>query len=189
MKNSGLKATSLRTMLIFLLIILIGAIGYGFYFAQNQLSAFSESTIESINKSNSGIMSSDGLAAVEQELSLRSNDIEKADSFTSSSNDYQSIAIDDLTNYATGSGISIKDYSFINASEADIVPTSIDGVETKYIKININNPITSTSLIKFLKLIETNYPKMQLKGLRLDQSSDTNKINVDPLIIELYTEI
>lgn len=184
-KPNKLTATSLRTILIIGLLIIISATCYGFYQAQVWLKDYATTVSQTINSSKSGTMSPEGLASLEKALVSRQASINKAAAITISSANYQSQAISDLTAYASRTNITITDYSI-----ADITPTSstIIGVTSKYIKITLQNPIKTESLLQFLSLIETNLPKMQPIGVSLSQASDKNEVNVDPLTIELYTE-
>lgn len=187
MKDNSFKATSLQTVLIISVVVIMAACGAGFYFAQNQLKSYSDSVVDSISKSKSGITSSDGIQALEQALSARASDIERADSLTSEAGNYQSKAIADLTQYASQTNLPISNYSVVGSNEVGVPISVIEGVETKYIKIEFDKPLKFSSFVKFLKLIETNTPKMQIIGITISQTNGDN-ITVAPMIIELYTE-
>ena len=184
-KSKIMTATSLRAILVIILLIAIGATGYGFYQAQIWLKKYATTVGQTIGSSSSGTMSSDGLLALEQVLASRQSSIDKAATVTVLGANYQSQAISDLTVYANKTGINITNYSV-----SDTTPTSagIAGITPKYLSVTLQNPIKTDSLLQFLSLVETNLPKMQITGISLSQSSDITNINVDPLIVELYTE-
>lgn len=187
MNKPGLKATSLRSIMITIVIVLIIVCATGFYITQTKLSEFSKTVITSIIESKSGTTSSEGLQALEAALIAKSTDIENADKITSSSENYQSQAIIDLTNYATQTNISISDFSVMNASEVNSSSIPIDGVDKKYLKISFSSSVIFGDFVKFLKLIETSTPKMQALGVSISQSQDS-RISIQPMIIELYAE-
>ena len=174
--------------MIIMILVAFAIAGAGFYLAQNELASFSETVVSALSRSKTGITSAEGLESIEKTLSTRSADISKADLLTPTSADYQSQAIRDLTTYATKTNITIDDYSVISSSEAGVTPLVIEGVKTEYIKITFGKTIDPNDFIKFLKLIETNTPKMQVIGINISQATD-KKLEVEPLIIELYTEL
>ena len=183
-KSNKLTPTSLRTILITVLIIAIGATCYGFYKSQIWLTKYATSVGQTINSSKYGTMSPEGLAALEQVLTNRQASIEKAAAIVVSRANYQSQAISDLNIYAAKTNITITDYS---VADTIITNSTIGGITSKYLKISLQNPIKMEDFLQFLSLIETNLPKMQLTGISLSQASE-NMINIDPLTIELYTE-
>jgi hypothetical protein len=183
-KTRKFDSASLRTILIAALIIAIGASCYGFYIAQNWLKDYATTVEKSINGSKSGDISPESIASLNQALSSRQTSIDKAAAVTISSANYQSQAISDLNTYASKTNITITDFSTTDVTQNS---STLIGVIPKYIKITLQNPTRTESLLQFLSLIETNLPKMQPTGISLNQAS-TGTVNVDPLTIELYTE-
>lgn len=184
-KSKIMTATSLRAILVVTLLIAIGATGYGFYQAQIWLKNYATTVGQTIGSSKSGTMSSDGLSDLEQALESQQPSIDKAAAVTVLGANYQSQAISDLTVYANKTGINVTNYS---VSDTISTSTGITGITPKYLSVTLQNPIKMDSLLQFLSLVETNLPKMQLTGISLSQSSESDSVNVDPLIIELYTE-
>lgn len=188
MKHKIIKATSLRSIMIIALLLTLALVGVGFYFAQEELTTFSDTVISAMSRSKTGITSAQGLESIEKALSARSVDIAKADMITPTSADYQSQAIKDLTIYASKTNVTITDYSVVESSVIGVTPLTIEGVKTEYIKLTFGEAIDFNDFIKFLQLVETNTPKMQVTGIEISQAND-KKIEVAPLIIELYTEL
>ena len=176
-----MKASSLRSFMVVFLFLAISLSAYGFYLAQGQLNDFAISVGQVVSKSTASSTSSQGISQLQAALSEKQTAIDKTNAFTISSQDYQSQAISDLTKYATNTGVLISDY---NVSS----PTTTDA-KLSYITIKFSNPVQTSSLIKFLKLIETNLPKMQVSGITLrDNPSKVGTVNVDPLTIGVYTK-
>lgn len=189
MKKTTLKASTLRSIMIVTIFITIGLLGYGFYYAQNWLNTYAVSVGEIVAKSTAKSTSSQGIAELQTEIGARQSAVSKASGITVSSSDYQSQIIGDLTKYALNNGILITDYDVANPAIADIKIQPISGVSSSYITITFGNPVPMTGLIKFLKSIETNLPKMQLTGISLkDNPSLAGTVNVDPITIEVYTK-
>lgn len=189
MKKTKLKATSLRSMMIAAIIITIGLAAGGFYFAQDWLNTFAISVGQTIAQSTNGSNTSQGIQNLKEEMAQKQVVAGKASSITISSQDYQSQAISDLNKYAANTGISITDYNVAAPATAESTLPAINGVRINYITITLGSPIPMTSLIQFLKSIETNLPKMQLAGIKVNQvQGSSNNVSVDPLTIEVYTK-
>lgn len=186
MKKTKLKATSLKSMMVAAIIITIGLAAGGFYFAQDWLSTFAISVGQTIAQSTNGSNTSQGIQNLKEEMAQKQVVAGKASSITISSQDYQSQAISDLNKYAANTGISITKAA---PATAESTLPAINGVRINYITITLGSPIPMTSLIQFLKSIETNLPKMQLAGIKVNQVQDSsNNVSVDPLTIEVYTK-
>lgn len=178
-KSSNFSPDSLRIILIIILIVLIGAAGYGFYWAENQLNDFAIELQTSLLKSKP--------TEKTQTTNIKESQatIDKATKFQVSTSTYLSQATSDINTYAIKSGITIESI----LPENQITPEpSIGGLEKKLVNVQIKNPAKTIDLITFLKLIETNIPKMQIQGITLNNSSEKDSVNVEPIIIELYTE-
>lgn len=179
MKKPHLKATSLRTvMVIFITLIVVILVG-GFYFAQswfnNRASNSSINSPTSLNQPNNGSPSQTVASS-------------KAAEVVASKQDYQTKIQQDLNRYASSTGIKIKDYGPTQPPNTNVAATLINGVQTSFVKVTIENPVSYINLLKFIKAIETNLPKMKLTGINLSQPSDTgDTVNVAPLTLELYT--
>lgn len=186
-KTKGLTATSLRSLLIFILIVLISAVSFGFYQAQVWLKEFAVSTEQAIDNSKSSTMSSEGISDLQSNLDSQKNNIDKAAAVLITGADYQSQLIKDLDKYASITGISITNYSIPETTNTAAISNNITGIISKYITITIQNPVSISNLIKFLALIETNLPLMQINGINLSQSSDNSSVEINPITIEIYT--
>lgn len=188
MKKPQLKATSLRTvMVIFITLIVVILVG-GFYFAQSWLNN---------RAANSNINSPGPTTITSSPTSLNQPNNEspgqtaassKAAKVVASKQDYQTKIQQDLNRYASSTGLKIKDYGSTQPPNTNVTTTLVNGVQSSFVKVTIENPISYINLIKFIKAIETNLPKMKLTGINLSQPSDTgDTVNVAPLTIELYT--
>lgn len=187
-KTKTLTATSLRSLLIVALLLTIAATCFGFYQAKESLKEFATTVGQTIASSEPSTMSDSGISALEQALTARQDSIDKAAALSIPAADYQSQAINDLTKYASDTEITITNYSVPDAVKIAPTGAGLSGIESKYLTFTIQNPVRINSLIKFLSLVETNLPKMQLTGINLTQSSNSDMVNIDPLIVEIYTE-
>lgn len=172
MKKSKMSATSLRIILIVTIVLLIGSMGAGFYFAQKWLNNYA---IETKSNSTSGMSASDIVLASNKYKEYVNNYqtmATKADSFSVVTANIQSQTMKDVDKYASITGVTVSNYNFSGSNAI----------------ITIKNPVKFTNFIQFLKLIENNLPKMQPNGVEIKyvQGSSDN-ITVEPLTIKLFT--
>ncbi len=182
MKKSSLKPTTLRSVFVVLIFIIIIIMCGGFYYAQDQLYklATENETSGSSAQTDTQLMS---------DINSHQTTVEKANSITASNQDYQSQIMSDLNKYATATGVSIASQTSAQAPLNSTSTAPITGVQINYVSVTLNNPVSYTNLIKFLKAIETNLPKMQLTGISITPNANTpDSVSVEPLIIKVYTK-
>lgn len=178
---------SLRASLIVLVILMIAVLAGGFYYAQNWLN---DIAIE-VNKTSTELAKNDSVQAqanLNKEISNQKPVETKASGLLSSSSDFQNTVTADVSKYATNTGIEIES---VSPSQLPVGATvsNILGVNAQYIKVTLKNPVLYNNLIKFMKAIETNIPKMRLTGINITHNSSLgNSVSVDPIILEVYTK-
>lgn len=188
MKKSNVKATTLRTAMSFIVFIMIGSAIVGFYYAQDWLSKFAnEVSSITTTESTKNEDNAQALNQLKNEIAANQTAASKAASIIASTQNYKSQVTQDLDKYASNTGISITDYNFEKPATVK-TPLSINGVQQNYVTITLKNPIPFTNLLKFIKSIESNIPKMQLTGINLSRASNSdNDVTAEPLVIEVYT--
>lgn len=180
MKQSKMSAIKLRAVLSFLIVLLFGLSGVGFYFAQDWLKQFSATVGQSIVDSSSGGGNLRSLEQLQTDLEAREDVISKTANIVTSSLTYQDQAIKDLDTYAKATGISIDRYDFTQVGATSAEPTSITVI--------LKSPVSYTGLLKFLRAIETNLPKMQISGITLGRViGDPTLVRADQVTVEVYT--
>jgi hypothetical protein len=187
MKKSKFDSTSLRAILIIIFTLMLAGLVGGFYYAQNW---FNEMAV-SINKTSAELAKNDNIQAqsnLQNELANLKPIKLKAGGLLSSSSNYQNTVSTDLSRYASNTGIQINDVSPTRLPIGALV-SNVIGVQAKYVKVTLENPVPFNNLIKFLKAIETNIPKISLTGITLTHNSGMGgSVSVDPLILEVYTK-
>ena len=187
MKKPKFNATTLRAILITMVLVLTAGLTGGFYYAQNWLNDIAvdiETTSSQLTKEDNA----EAQANLQNQLNNMQPVELKASGLLSSSTDYQNSVSTDISKYASSTGIEIDS---VSPSQLPVgaTATNIPGVQTRYVKVTLKNPIPFNNLVKFIKAIETNIPKMKLTGISLAHSSNMgNSITVDPLTLEVYTK-
>lgn len=188
MKKLQIKATSLKTTMLVVIFALAVVLVGGFYYAQVWLSDFANSSNVDSTKLTTSTLTPNELTQLTNELFIQKVASNKALNILASSQDYKSKIQQDLNKYASDVGVKITQYDPAPSLTSKPDATMIPGVQSNFVKITLENPVDYTSLIKFIKAIESNLPKMKLTGINITRSdnSDTS-VNVDPITIEVYT--
>lgn len=182
--KSGQQATYLRNFLLISLSLVLIAMAGGFYYVQDQLRTLSNNPVNSGTTVN---MSSEQLIQLQTAVSSHKEVTKKANSLIASSQDYQNQVMNDLNRYAAESGVGITSYKSADPKTTDL--SGIAGLAPKFMSITLSNPVSYPGLIKFLRSIETNTPKMQLTGIGVSRTGRSNgAVNVDDLTIEVFTQ-
>ncbi len=193
MNKSGMNATKLRATLGTVVVLMIIVIGVGFYFTQDFLSKQAADVNSIVVKSTAGNGNSESVIELQKAIKDMQPAVEKANAILTPSASYTEQIISDLNKIAARAGVTIADYSFAdttagNAATTAPQPTNISGVQIKTATVTIANPVQYSSLLTFIKLIETNLPKMQISGITVAKdTSSGGTVTVQPLTVEVYT--
>ncbi len=187
MKNN---ATILRIIMTVLVVVLFGSSCVGFYYIQQYLAKYS-STINTSTANDYSNVTAAEIQSLQQKLTSLQNTIGKASDIIIGRDNYQNQAIQDINKYAADSGVSISGgFSFTRPTTAKNSLRLFSGSsDTDPVVFNIENPVEYSRYLKFIRLIETNIPLMQLSGINLSRSESTKTaITSDPISIEVYTK-
>jgi len=185
MKKFHFKATTLSIAMTIILLVLGGLIIGGFYYAQDWLRGLSGNSTQSATS----VVTDTTIPNQPQNNTTAQDTVSiKSATLVSSKSDYQTKIQQDLNKYASETGVKIKDYGTTSAPQNNTTIQLINGVEANYVKVTLENPVTFTNLIKFIKAIETNIPKMKITGINISRSNNSSDlVKVDPITIEVYT--
>lgn len=190
MSKVKLKATTLRAGLSICVFVLLGLGAIGFYWTYDWLSDLADETRDSMVmiSTNPDDDETQVVAQLEEAIASRQEAADKAVDLTISSQNYQSRIIEDINSYAAGTGISITNYDFNSKADKETTSTTVgNGIRTEYVTVALGNPVNFANLLRFIKAIETNVPKMQLTDIKLSRSqSASDSVSVEPLTIEVY---
>lgn len=165
-------------MLVVLLLTITLLIG-GFYYAQGWINDYEITT----NHLGSGQTSSENVTPAQTAAGS------KATALILTDQNYQDIIKQDIDKYASETGVTISEYKTASSPATTANTLLAGGVQSNFISVAIKNPTDYSSLLKFIKAIETNIPKMKLTNLKIARDGDSGvNVNVDPLTIEVYTK-
>lgn len=188
MKQPVINATTIRAMTFSLLAIITGLLIYGFNVTNTWLQELATSAQQSSSLSliNNNV---NDTKILQSKIAKVQPIADKADSIAVLNQNFENQVNIDITKYASKTGLGIT--SIINPKTSPALAPTISPQnnisERGYMIVSLKNPVQLTSLLKFLKLIETNLPKMQIEGINITANKTQNgTVNVEPINIGVY---
>jgi len=186
-----MKPSALQKLLTTIIVIALLASGAGFYYVQSSLSETATQVGKSISESeSSGVLNNESLKAQVAEASDASK---KALALKIESDDYQNQITSDVKAYAASNNITISNYSFAanstgaESSETKTPTQNNSSSNASAMTMTLSNPVNFNDLMKFLKSLETNIPKIQITNLKITHDKNyKNSVSVDPIIVQGY---
>ena len=200
--KTNLTASTLRVILIFSLLLIVGLAGAGFYIAQTKLTEYA-TTISQLNaQANSGDENIAQLKKIQTYLDDHRSVINKATSIVADSQSYayQDQIIDDIVTIGNQAHIPITGFDFSSASEsgdsssAPSTPapstssTSAatgSSIKSTVANVTINSTANYDDILNFIKGIERNPTKMQIQEVSLVKDKGNN-VTSKSFSIEVY---
>ncbi len=193
-----LSATRLRTALIAALILLgVGGIGI-FMFGYGLLGTVAQGSSDANQKVNETSKNLENIIQIQRDLSTNKIAIQRASLIAAESRNYnyQNQIIQDLSTYASKSGIIISDFNFMNgktsggAIQGNAVGASGGSLKSIMVAVSIKSPVEYNKLLDFVYLIEKSLTKMRISTIGLSRSTDGNSppgsVSCDVFNIEVY---
>lgn len=189
MKKGQSSATNLRTLLLFVVIIMAAVIIGGFLFAGNWLSTSANDSKTKNYTSVSGNLSSSEIINLQGDINTHRVASIKATGLIMPANSFENVIHQDLNNYAADIGISITSFGLTQKPSYMTTDVPISGIQSQFISVSLGNPVQFAKLLEFIEAMESNTPKIKLTGMSMDSLSNQNDlVSVKPIIIEVYTE-
>lgn len=184
MKKSKMNAVTLKGILITIIILLIVLAGVGFYFAQSWLNTLAISVSHTVASSATSDSSVQSLQKLQSELATQQDIITKTNNLITSTDTYQTQAVQDLIAYAAATGITISNYSF----PAVTATTATNATPTTQVTVTLTSPVSYNNLLRFMNDIEGNLPKMQIVMINLARiDGDSSSVSVSQLTVAVYS--
>lgn len=175
-QKKSLTPQNVRSLLGFLLFVLIAGGAAIFYFGLEQLKDYSAKVDQELITAKASEKRVDDLRALKSALADSTNPIAKADALFSTPAAYKAQLDTDIKNHAAAAGISIDGIAFDDAAAS----------QGRYIAtVQLNKTVEYAKFIKFLDGIETNIPKIQIDSLTINRvETDKNAIAVSNLQVK-----
>lgn len=160
-------AQKLRTLLAFLLVVVILGGAAGFYFGLDEVRTYSLSVNHRLVDAQASGKQIEELQTLRRNLANNNSLVEKANQLFATPATYQAQASTDINAYASAAGIAIARTTFSDPSSGAHEAT-----------VSLNNPTSYKGLIIFLGNIEHNIPKMQVTSISLKPADPANASRV-----------
>ncbi|HWT40778.1 MAG TPA: GspMb/PilO family protein [Dongiaceae bacterium] len=176
--KKSFKPQNLRSLLGFLLVVIIVGSGALFYFSLEQVRQYAISVNHRIQDADASAGQIQQLQLLKSKLASSNDLVTKANQLFSTPDAYQTQALTDIRNYASATGLSVASTSFGD-------PTTNGGVYS--ITITLSKPVSYSKLLAFLNDVEGNIPKMQVSSLDLSyvESGNADSVNVGDTTIKI----
>ncbi len=183
MKANQMNPTTLKKILISILITILVISGFGFYRTQDLIRQLASETSSIIKKTNTTESSSNEVndSETKQLANIASN-------ITYSSVTTKDQIEKDLRHYTSDYGIEFIGISqSVDSAQGSPIPL-INSVKAKKFDIKLSSPLPFDKLMLFMRAVETNNPKIQITKLDLSNTNaNAGAVTVTPITIEVYT--
>jgi len=171
MNKKSMKATDIKKLLSFLLVLIIAGTAGGFYYGLQQVKTFAVEVDHTVTDSNASGNKVEELRRLKSVLAEQEQLVAKANTLFSTGENYQSQAVKDVQKYASTFGLTISNTNF-NPENA---PPAVSG---KTFAITVQSPVQYEKMLQFLDAIEGNLPKMQIASITIGRAEANGATNV-----------
>lgn len=187
--KKSMKATNLRNLLIFLVILTVAIAASSFYFGRIWLHDYAVSVNRTVANATSSKNDDVSLKKLQADIAQQQAIITKTQALFSDQSSYQTQVVQDVSRYATQLSIPTPSFTFQSAGTSSSTGTSSNGAKTtpgNTVTVAIQSPIAYTTLLKFIMAIEQNLPKMQITGINIGRA-DGGQVTTDALTIQVFS--
>lgn len=210
-----MTAQKLRMIMAFGLGLWVVVAGVVFWLFHGQLSTYAADVSKITAEASLSSENIATLQRLENKLEEDRISVDRAKNIVAESKQYvyQDQIIDDLNAYARASGVGIGSYTFTDGNSTgqaatggaaapapaaetggtEAAPEGTEqaapadaGLRTTSVSITLRDEASYESVMKFIRSIEQNLTKMQLAGVTLSKSAESNNIVANTLTIEVY---
>ena len=197
--KKGLTASSARIVLALFLLIILAAMVAGSYFAYSFLSTTSKEVADMQTEASAVDMKIQNLLKLKDQLEKNPVATKKAEQIVadSKSYQYQNQIVNDLSIYAGKANVPIQSFTFQDGSTsskssssssqtATKKPTSVSGVKSITVSIQLGDKVPYNNLLHFLYLVENNVTRMQIYGVSISRGEQRGEVSAQSLELGVY---
>ena len=198
--KKGLTASSARIVLALFLLIILAAMVAGSYFAYSFLSTTSKEVADMQTEASAVDMKIQNLLKLKDQLEKNPVATKKAEQIVadSKSYQYQNQIINDLSIYAAKANVPIQSFTFQDSSTSSAKssssssqttakkPTSVSGLKSITVSIQLGDKVPYNNLLHFLYLVENNVTRMQIYGVSISRGEQRGEVSAQSLELGVY---
>lgn len=162
------RPQNLRTLLAFLLVVLVVGGGAGFYWGIGLVREYAVQVEQRLADADASAEQLRGLQTLKNQLTQSDSLVEKANQLFATPASYQQQTLSDVKKYGDAAGLTIANTSFGDPAA--------DGAHT--MTLTLREPVAYSKLIAFLNNIESNLPKLQVSSISLGRVDNGNADSV-----------
>ena len=198
--KKGLTASSARIVLALFLLIILAAMVAGSYLAYSFLSTTSKEVADMQTEASAVDMKIQNLLKLKDQLEKNPVATKKAEQIVaeSKSYQYQNQIINDLSIYAAKANVPIQSFTFQDSSTSSAKssssssqttakkPTSVSGLKSITVSIQLGDKVPYNNLLHFLYLVENNVTRMQISGVSISRGEQRGEVSAQSLELGVY---
>lgn len=174
------------TLYALIAVLLVGA-GFGASVMHKKLSAYAVEADHLHTDSDLNQQSIENAKKLRRVLDANKDNVSRAASIVADTKyyQYQDQIVQDITSYASASGLTVLGFDFSTNGKA--TKSHVSGLKTVVATVTLQNPVPYTNYLKLIRLIERNLTKMQVT--QLDISNDlkaAGTISSPVITLEVY---
>lgn len=196
-------AVTMRIVFALSLVLILVGMGVVVYFGYSMLQGTAEEVSKVQTEAKAVDAKVQNLARLEKEMEKYKDSVAKAQQLVAETRQYQyqNQIINDLTTYASQSGVGIAGFTFASGSAgsksssgssstsgASSSTSASTGAGPKSIKVSVrlNEKTDYMALLRFMHLIEQNLTRMQIASVSMSKTEGAGQVNTQTLDVEVY---
>ena len=196
-------AVTMRIVFALSLVLILVGMGVVVYFGYTMLQGTAEEVSKVQTEAKAVDAKVQNLARLEKEMEKYKDSVAKAQQLVAETRQYQyqNQIINDLTTYASQSGVGIAGFTFASgsagsksssgsssASGAGSSTGASTGAGPKSMKVSVrlNEKTDYMALLRFMHLIEQNLTRMQIASVSMSKAEGAGQVNTQTLDVEVY---
>lgn len=186
-KKRSLSAIGLQRIFIASIVLMIILLIFGFSWLSQSLEEQHISTDHV--KIDAEIARNDisQLRQLEGYIEDNQETIDRAQAIVSEASQYQHQVIRDIDAFAAQTNVTIQGYNFEPAEGGTNATAASGSTTATNVTVTLNNPVTFTDYMRFLKAIEQNLTRMQVTGVSMSPEGNNPDLVSNPQVgLEVY---
>lgn len=196
-------AVTMRIVFALSLVLILVGMGVVVYFGYTMLQGTAEEVSKVQTEAKAVDAKVQNLARLEKEMEKYKDSVAKAQQLVAETRQYQyqNQIINDLTTYASQSGVGIAGFTFASGSAGSKSSSGSSstsgasgstgastgaGPKSMKVSVRLNEKTDYMALLRFMHLIEQNLTRMQIASVSMSKAEGAGQVNTQTLDVEVY---
>ena len=196
-------AVTMRIVFALSLVLILVGMGVVVYFGYTMLQGTAEEVSKVQTEAKAVDAKVQNLARLEKEMEKYKDSVAKAQQLVAETRQYQyqNQIINDLTTYASQSGVGIAGFTFASGSAGSKSSSGSSstsgtgssagastgaGPKSMKVSVRLNEKTDYMALLRFMHLIEQNLTRMQIASVSMSKTEGAGQVNTQTLDVEVY---